>query len=72
MSMIYGKDVRLRAMERNDMRHNCDWVNDPEITAWLNLFIPLSHLDEESWFEAGMQCPQEQKPLAIEIPIGDD
>lgn len=68
--MIYGKRVRLRAVERSDVAQYYDWVNDPDVTAGLTLFLPMSNTDEEKWFESTMQRPQEEKPLAIEIRHG--
>ena len=71
MSMIYGKRVRLRALEKGDVAKFYDWVNDPEVTAGLTLFLPMSTLDEEKWFERVMQRPQEERPFAIEIRDGE-
>ncbi len=71
MSMIYGKRVRLRALEKADVAKFYDWVNDPEVTAGLTLFLPMSTLDEEKWFERVMQRPPEEKPFAIEIREGE-
>lgn len=70
MSILYGKRVRLRALEREDVPKFYDWVNDSEVVAGLTLFLPMSHLDEEKWFETATQRPQEGKPLAVDIPEG--
>ncbi len=67
MSMIYGKRVRLRALEKGDVAKFYDWVNDPEVTAGLTLYLPMSTLDEEKWFDSVQQRPQEQRPFSIEI-----
>lgn len=71
MSMIYGKRVRLRALEKSDVSKFYDWVNDPEVTAGLTLYLPMSTLDEEKWFDSVQQRPQEEKPFAIEIHDGE-
>lgn len=71
MSILYGKRVRLRALEKEDVTKFYDWVNDPQVTAYLTLFLPMSTLDEEKWFERVMQRPQEERPFAIEIREGD-
>lgn len=71
MSMIYGKRVRLRALEKGDVSKFYDWVNDPEVTAGLTLYLPMSTLDEEKWFDGVQQRPQEERPLAIEIRDGE-
>ncbi len=72
MSMIYGERVRLRGAERSDLDKFVEWVNDPEVTAGLTLFLPMSSVDEEKWFETAMQKPQEEKPLVIDMKDGTD
>lgn len=72
MSMIYGERVRLRGAERSDLDKFVEWVNDPEVTAGLTLFLPMSSVDEEKWFENAMQRPQEEKPLVIDMKDGAD
>lgn len=72
MSIIYGKRVRLRGVERNDLEKFVIWINDPEVTAGLTLFLPMSSVDEEKWFEGVMQRPQEEKPLAIDMKDRSD
>ena len=65
--MIYGKRVRLRAIERSDLPRYFEWLNDPEVTEGLWHYLPLSMDDEEGWFEKMRQEDAEQRPLAIEI-----
>lgn len=72
MSMIYGERLRLRAIEREDVKHYYEWVNDPEVTYGLALYLPMSNLDEEHWFERATQRDQHEKPLAIEVQQGDE
>ena len=72
MSRIYGERIRLRAAERSDLEKFIEWVNDPAVTRGIALFLPMSSVDEEKWFETAMQKPQEEKPLVIEIKQGDD
>jgi RimJ/RimL family protein N-acetyltransferase len=71
MSMIYGERVRLRAIEREDVKAYFDWVNDPEVTHGLALYLPMSIPDEERWFESSTQRDPNEKPLAIEVRRGD-
>lgn len=68
MSVIYGKRVRLRAVERGDVGKFHEWVNDPEVTRGLALYLPMSMRDEETWFER--ERNPNEKPLAIEIRRG--
>jgi len=72
MSIIYGKRIRLRSAERSDLERFIEWINDPEVTAGLTLFLPMSSVDEEKWFETAMKKPQEEKPLVIDIKDGTE
>lgn len=71
MSIIHGERIRLRAVERDDVKKFCAWVNDPEVTRHLTLYLPLSTVDEENWFDSLSTRDQSEKPLAIEIRDGD-
>jgi len=70
MSMIYGKRVRLRAVERGDINTFHGWVNDPEVTRGLSLYLPMSATDEENWFNSLTKRDQDERPLAIEVRKG--
>lgn len=72
MSIVYGERVRLRGAERSDLEKFVEWINDPEVTAGLTLFLPMSSVDEEKWFETAMQKTQEEKPLVVDIKDGDN
>jgi RimJ/RimL family protein N-acetyltransferase len=69
--MIYGKRIRLRAVEREFLPLFVDWINDPEVSANISIFLPFSQLDEESWFEDMRKAPHSERPLTIEIQDGD-
>jgi RimJ/RimL family protein N-acetyltransferase len=70
MSVIYGKRIRLRAVEREDVKKFHEWVNDPEVTRGLAMFMPLSMREEENWFEEQLKRDPKEKPLAIEVKKG--
>lgn len=70
MSVIYGKRIRLRAVEREDLPKFHEWINDPEVTRGLVLNMPMSMRDETDWFEGLAKRDPLQKPLAIEIRKG--
>lgn len=72
MSIIYGKRIRLRAVEREDVKKFQEWVNDPEVTHGLTLYLPMSMTDEERWFERSMNRAPDEKPFAIEMLDGDE
>jgi RimJ/RimL family protein N-acetyltransferase len=69
--MIYGVRVRLRAVERDDLPRFAAWLNDPEVRQGLSLFLPLSLVEEESWFENMLKNDPAEHPLVIEIGEAD-
>jgi len=69
--MLYGKRIRLRAIEREDLTRFVAWLNDPEVRRNLQLFQPLSLAQEEEWFKGILQRPVEEQPLVIEIKSTD-
>jgi RimJ/RimL family protein N-acetyltransferase len=52
---IVGKKIRLRAIERSDIPTFVRWFNDPEVTQYLETYMPLSQAQEERWFEAQLE-----------------
>lgn len=68
--MIYGERIRLRAGERSDMPCWVEWLNDPEVTAGLDLVYPLSMAAEEGWFDAMLKRPPEEHVRVIEVQQG--
>ncbi len=70
MSIIYGERVRLRAVERDDVLKFHEWVNDPEVTRGLAMYLPMSLADEENWVNSLANRDQKEKPLAIEVRKG--
>ena len=70
MSIMYGKRIRLRAVEREDVQKFHEWVNDPEVTRGLMLYLPMSMRDEMDWFEGLAKRDPNQRPLAIEVRKG--
>jgi len=67
--MILGEQVRLRSIEPTDLPLLVSWMNDPEVTAGLMLWLPLSTREEESWYENMLRRPPEERALAIEANI---
>jgi RimJ/RimL family protein N-acetyltransferase len=69
--MIYGERVRLRHVERDDLPHFVEWLNDPQVTQGLSLNIPLSIDEEASWYEQVLKRPNEERPLCIKAKHED-
>lgn len=69
--MINGERVCLRAVERDDIPHFVNWLNDPEVTAGLLINLPMSSWDETRWFENLANRPAEERPLALDARLPD-
>jgi RimJ/RimL family protein N-acetyltransferase len=69
--MIFGKRVRLRAAEPEDLPRFVAWLNDPEVQAGLSLFLPFSLREEQNWYEEMLKGPADQHVLVIEICEGE-
>ena len=69
--MIYDERIRFRAIERDDLQTFVEWFNDPEVTAGLTMFQPMSMAQEEGWFTNMLKRPPVEQPLGIEIQQGD-
>lgn len=65
--MIYGKRIRLRGVEREDLPLFVQWLNDPEVIEGLLYLAPLSLEDEKRWFDGLADHTPSERPLAIEI-----
>lgn len=70
--MIYGERIRFRSPEREDLPTFTRWINDPEVRAGLNLYLPMSLAAEEDWFENMLKRSPDEQPLGIEIQDGKD
>jgi len=70
--MIYGKNLRLRAIEKQDLVHFVAWLNDREVTENLLMKNPLSMAQEEHWYEKILEQPPEAQPLVIEAHVGNE
>ncbi len=68
--MIYSDDIRLRAIEREDIPTFVRWFNDPEVRRYLLMFEPMSKVKEERWFEARLDRTDDYL-FGIEVPVKD-
>jgi RimJ/RimL family protein N-acetyltransferase len=69
--MIYGERIRLRAPEREDLPRFVAWLNDPEVRENILLYLPMSLVAEERWFEEMLSRPDPEHPMVIEIREGE-
>jgi diamine N-acetyltransferase len=70
--VIQGERVRLRAIEREDLPRFVQWFNDPEVRENLDLFLPMSLVEEEKWFEDVLESDPIERPLAIDFLDGEN
>jgi diamine N-acetyltransferase len=66
--VLIGDRVRLRAPERSDLPSFLRWVNDPEVTEHLLVYLPFSMEDEERWYDSLLT--REGKVFTIETKEG--
>jgi RimJ/RimL family protein N-acetyltransferase len=69
--MLFGKRIRLRAIERSDIDTFVRWFNDPDLRHFLEAYEPMSRAQEERWFESHLN--KESVIFGIEAPgLGAD
>lgn len=69
--MIYGERIRFRAPERDDLPLFVGWLNDPEVRHGIAMFLPMSLVSEEAWFENMLKHPATEQVLVIEARSPD-
>jgi len=68
--VILGEGIRLRPVEREDLPRYVAWFNDPEVREGLERLLPMSIVEEESWFQSlGSRSPFE-RPFALDALEG--
>ncbi len=65
--MIIGNGMRLRGMEREDLPCFVRWLNDHEVRRGISIYLPISSIDEQTWFENMLKRPPEEHPLTVEV-----
>ena len=71
MPNLFGKRIRLRAVEKEDLPTFMPWLNDPEVTENLLIFAPMSLYEEERWYEKMISGPFAEHVLVIEAKNPD-
>lgn len=64
--MIYGRRVRLRRLEREDLPRCVEWLNDPEVRNQLAVLYPLGAEEEQRWYTRTLDQDPTLRPLAID------
>lgn len=50
--MLKGNKVVLRPVRRADLPDLLRWFNDPEVTQYLGIYLPMTEMAEEKWIES--------------------
>ena len=50
--MLKGDKVILRPVRRTDIEHFLKWFNDPEVTQYLSMYLPMTEMAEEKFIES--------------------
>jgi diamine N-acetyltransferase len=69
--VFYGKQVRLRPIERTDLPRFVSWFNDPEVRQHLTVYLPFALAQEERWFENLLRRLEEQHEVLLAIETHD-
>ncbi|UCC16212.1 MAG: GNAT family N-acetyltransferase [Dehalococcoidales bacterium] len=49
--MLVGEKVVLRPVKRSDIEYFLKWFNDPEVTQYLGMYLPMTEMAEEKFIE---------------------
>jgi RimJ/RimL family protein N-acetyltransferase len=49
--MLRGEKVILRPLKRSDITNFLKWFNDPDVTQYLSMYLPMTEMAEEKWIE---------------------
>jgi len=50
--MFIGEKVVLRPVRRSDIEDSLKWFNDPEVTQYLSMYLPMTEMAEEKFIES--------------------
>ncbi len=71
--MLRGKNVLLRPVRRTDLANFLKWFNDPEVTQYLSMYLPMTEMGEEKYIEdLGSTRARTDAPLVIEAIVGSE
>lgn len=69
--MLTGKKVFLRPYKRSDLKYFLKWFNDPEVTQYLLMYLPMTEMAEEKYIEELAARSQTDVPFVIEAIEGN-
>jgi RimJ/RimL family protein N-acetyltransferase len=70
--MLKGKLVILRPIQRSDISYFLKWYNDPEVTQYLGMYLPMTEMAEQKYIEElGSSRATTDAQFVIEAIDGD-
>lgn len=69
--MLEGERINLGPIKREYIEHYLKWFNDPEIIQYLLMYLPMTRVMEEEWFE-NLKNQNNDIYFAILIPKDTD
>lgn len=70
-AMLYGKEVKLAHLEREDLPKSLSWANDTELNAKMLRILPVTQFDQEKWFQDIVSNPA-KKVFTVKLQDGDE
>jgi RimJ/RimL family protein N-acetyltransferase len=64
--VLEGKLVRLRPLDTGDSERCWRWMNDPEVTLYLNQGYPVSRAEQAAWIEKAALSTPPELTLAVD------
>ena len=69
--MIVGRNVRLRAVAKDDLPRFVEWFSDPDVRRFLDMYLPFSLAQEERWFEDLLERMERREVVMLTIEAKD-
>ena len=70
--MLKGRLVELRQVQRSDISYFLQWFNDPDVTQYLLMYLPMTEMAEQKFIEdLGTQQPGTNAFFVIEAIEGE-
>jgi RimJ/RimL family protein N-acetyltransferase len=69
--MLKGEKVVLRPVRRSDIDYFLKWFNDPEVTQYLSMYLPMTEMAEEKFIE-GLGKTEAGKNAMFVMEAGDN
>lgn len=64
---LRGKKTILRPLEKKDVPLFTRWINDPDVSHYLNTCLPMTEREEEEWLENLAKKKQTDIVLGLEV-----